>query len=184
MNDDDATRLPRRCSLRDGGDALMRVLRPDDIGKVVAAFHQLEPESVFRRFHAAKSELNAADLERLASNDLVRVIVLVVTRERDGDEVLMGGASCFIGEGETGAPLRAEISFTVEEDYHGLGIAGVLLDTLAALARERGVDCLQAEVLTDNIAMLRVFERSALPLSKTRQGGVVHVEMALGDVPC
>jgi RimJ/RimL family protein N-acetyltransferase len=40
---------------------------------------------------------------------------------------------------------------------------------------------LTAEVLAENIAMLRVFEKSGLRLNAQRESGVVHVVLRLRD---
>jgi hypothetical protein len=36
-----------------------------------------------------------------------------------------------------------------------------------------------ADVLAENVAMLGVFARSGIPMRKSRDGGVVHVELSL-----
>ena len=59
--------------------------------------------------------------------------------------------------------------------YQGQGIGTVLMRHLSAIARESGLKELVAEVLTDNVPMLKVFERSGLPMSTRRQAQVVEV---------
>ena len=54
------------------------------------------------------------------------------------------------------------------------------------IARQHGIGRFEAEVLAGNASMLKVFERSGLPLTKARDGGVIHVVMDLrqdGDKP-
>ena len=160
----------------------MRAARPDDLDRIVDAFHALEPESVYTRFHGPKRELSAGDIGRFRSIDFVHSMMLVLTRQVDGHELIIGGVSCFFGPTPEGAEM-AEISFTIEEDYQGQGLAGQLLQVAVEMARQRGTVRLEAEVLGENTAMLKVFERSRLPLRKTREGGVVHVEMALQPAP-
>ena len=53
------------------------------------------------------------------------------------------------------------------------------LVSLAGIAREAGLKELTAEVLPDNISMLRVFEKSGLRLSRQRGSQVVHVTLQL-----
>ena len=48
---------------------------------------------------------------------------------------------------------------------------------LAAIGREAGLSELVAEVLSDNLSMLKVFERSGLPMSTRREGPVIHVTL-------
>ena len=175
---DDAANFSERFHLRDGSEVLMRAVRPDDLDKLVAAFHELDPESVYTRFHSPKRELSASDIGRFQSIDFVHSIMLVLTRHVGGKEVIIGGASCFFGQTPEGVAM-AEVSFTVEEDYQGQGLASRLLKVLIEMARARGTAHLEAEVLSENSAMRKVFERSGLPLRTRRDGGEVHIEMDL-----
>jgi RimJ/RimL family protein N-acetyltransferase len=50
---------------------------------------------------------------------------------------------------------------------------------LAAIAREAGLQELIAEVLPDNVPMLKVFERSGFRLSTKREAGVMHCTLRL-----
>jgi ribosomal protein S18 acetylase RimI-like enzyme len=73
------------------------------------------------------------------------------------------------------------VAFTVEEDYHRQGIARMLLQHLAAIAREKGLSRFLAEVLPENTGMLNVFSRSGLPMQTQHGGDVVHVTMSLRE---
>ena len=73
----------------------------------------------------------------------------------------------------------AEISFTLEEDFHGQGLAGKLLQHLLRIARERGIARFVAETLPENRAMLSVFAKSGLPMTRQRADGVVHVSLEI-----
>jgi GNAT superfamily N-acetyltransferase len=182
---DDPAHFSQAYTLRDGTPVVMRALRPDDLDKVVAAFNALDPESVYTRFHSQKRELSGADLDLIRSIDFVHSIMLVVTRQAEEGERIIGGVSCFFaprdkaGTSDASAAESAEIAFTVEEDYQRQGLAGLLLRVLVSMLRIRGTATLSAEVLADNVAMLKVFERSGLPMHRTRDSGVVHVELSL-----
>ncbi len=181
---EDPAHFSRAYTLRDGTPVVMRAVRPDDLDKVVAAFHALDPESVYTRFHSQKREFSDADVDLFRSIDFVHSIALVVTRQSEEGEIIIGGVSCFFAprsDADTGGAgaESAEIAFTVEEDYQRQGLAGLLLRVLVSMLRLRGTATLSAEVLSDNVAMLKVFERSGLPMQRTREGGVVHVELSL-----
>ena len=76
------------------------------------------------------------------------------------------------------------MAFTVEEDYHRQGIARILLQHLASIAREKGLSCFVAEVLPENSGMLTVFSRSGLPMKTQHGGDAVHVTLSLtGERP-
>jgi hypothetical protein len=47
-------------TLRNGLSVMIRAIRPNDKSKIVAAFEQLEPESIYTRFFQYKQELSEA----------------------------------------------------------------------------------------------------------------------------
>ena len=95
------------------------------------------------------------------------------------DEIIIGGGAYTVLE-RPGEPLTAEVSFTVEEDYHGQGLSGLFMRLLTQIGRERGIRRFEAEVLAGNTPMLKVFQRSGLPMQSHVEDGVVHVVMELG----
>lgn len=59
-------------------------------------------------------------------------------------------------EGVDGPP---ELSITVIDEYHGMGVGSRLMDALLALARRRGVRRIIADVLRENTAMRALANR-------------------------
>lgn len=165
-------------TLKNGLAVTIRSLRPDDRGRVARAVALLDPESVYTRLFSHRKELTEAGLDRIMSVDPASEIALVVTAGAGAEEAVIGSARAI--ESGTGAQGRtAEVAFVVEEDFQGLGIAGCLLAHLAAIARERGFAALEADVLSENKAMLAVFAKSGLPMRKRQEGGIVHLTLAL-----
>ena len=80
--------------------------------------------------------------------------------------------------GADGAPVDgpAEIAFVVRDDHQGRGLGSILLEHLAAAARERGVRRFEAEVLAENNQMVRVFRDAGYQVSRAFEEGVVHLE--------
>ncbi|RZU02609.1 GNAT family N-acetyltransferase [Rivibacter subsaxonicus] len=181
MPDENAVVYDRQAVLRDGTPVHVRAARADDDRRVIAAFGKLERESVYTRFFSFKEQLAAADLERLHGGDGRRGAAIVVTLAADEDTVI-AGASYAVHPGPDGL-ASAEVAFMTEEDYQGQGLARLLLDALAGIARTHGIARLDAEVLAGNRAMLRVFERSGLPMRSSREDGVVHVDLDLRPAP-
>lgn len=165
--------------LRNGTPVVIRAIRPDDRSRVVRAFHELEPESIYTRLFSYRKDLTEAELDQFTRVDFVDSVVLVVAKEgAAGDEVLIGGVSYFARTAADGSRV-AEVAFTIEEDYQGQGLAGKLLEAAAGLARSQGIARFEAEVLPTNAAMLSVFRRSGLALTELAREGEIHVEMAL-----
>lgn len=171
---------PVRCTrivqLKNGTPVVIRPIRHDDRERIIRAFQELEPESVYTRFFSPKKELSEADLARMEASDFVRALTLVATIGQGDDETIIGGGAYIVVD-RPGHPLTAEVSFTIEDDYHGQGLATRLMAVLTEIAREQGIQSFEAEVLASNSAMLGVFRRSDLPMRRRLKGGVVFVAM-------
>jgi RimJ/RimL family protein N-acetyltransferase len=182
MTDIDATATPppfsRQVQLSDGTPVLVRAIRPDDRERIIAAFHKLEPATIYTRFFSARKELSEADLSRIDASDFERAVVLVATLGSGDDEVIIGGGAYTVLP-RPGEPRTAELSFTIAEDYQGQGLSTLFMALLTGIARERGVQRFAADVLAGNEPMLKVFQRSGLPLTRHVEDDVVHLEMSL-----
>jgi GNAT superfamily N-acetyltransferase len=166
-------------TLRNGLAVTIRHLRDDDRERIANAVRQLDRESIYTRFFGHR-ELTEAGLDRIMTVDPKRAVALVVTTGAGADEIVIGSGRYIVGDPDA-AERTAEVAFTVEEDYHGLGIAGRLLRHLADIARAQGIAAFEADVLAQNKSMLAVFARSALPMRKRNEGGTVHVTLSLRD---
>ena len=76
-------------------------------------------------------------------------------------------------------PDVAEVSFLVEDAMQRRGIGTLLLDLLAEIAREHGVNRFSADVLADNHVMLSVFRKAGYALSSAVSYGVTHLEFPI-----
>ena len=177
-NDGTASPCRQQAVLRNGTPVQIRVALPGDRDRIVAAFNELEPDSVYTRFFSMRKELSATELDRFSATDFVNFVGLVAVGGSGADETVIGAATYVVLPSKNAA-RAAEVAFTVEEDYQGQGLAGKLFGMLADIAREHGIAHLEADVLAGNAPMLKVFERSGLALTKTRDGGVTHIVMDL-----
>jgi RimJ/RimL family protein N-acetyltransferase len=168
-------------TLKDGIAVTIRAARPGDEAKIREAFRNLEAETVYTRFFGYKNEVTDAELARITGVDFDRNVALLVTIGSGETEIVIGGASCF-ATSDPPPNRSAEVAFTVEEDYQGLGIASSLLRHLIRIARDKGLSRLEADVLARNLAMLSVFRRSGLPMTLRHEDDTVHVTLSLQPV--
>jgi RimJ/RimL family protein N-acetyltransferase len=174
----DLSQFCQQHALRDGTPVSIRTVRAGDRERIVAAFHKLDPQSVYTRFFSFKKNLSETELNRLEAAEFERFVALMVTLASGTDETVIAAAS-YVVLASSGADRSAEMAFTVEEDYQGHGLAGKLLASLIDIARSRGIGRLEADVLAGNQPMLSVFQRSGLPMTRTSAEGVVHVVLDL-----
>ena len=182
----DAANFDHIETLKNGTAVRIRSIRADDKNRISEAFRNLDPESVYTRFFYHKKTLTDAELKATTEVDFENVVALVVTIGEGENETIIG-AGRYAASEDASAQRSAEVAFTVEEDYHGQGIAGLLLRHLASMARAKGVSHFEAEVLSENKAMLTVFLRSGLPMKQSVSSGTVHVCLSLtadmGSIP-
>jgi len=153
----------------------IRGTRPDDRERIVKAFRALDPESIYQRFFVRRKKLSGEELRRLTESDGIRDVVLVATVPGGNQEIIVG-LGRYVRNGAS-----ADIAFTVAEHYQGRGIASELLQRLIGIARRNGVSQFEADVLADNAPMLKVFQRSGLPMKETQADDIVHLTFFLDD---
>lgn len=165
-------------TLRDGHRVEIRALRPDDRADLAAAVARASTQSLYRRFFTVRRRFTASEIAFFLNVDFVNHVALVAVVEENGRPVIVGGARYIAVEA-----AKAEVAFAVIDQYQGQGIGSTLMQHLAAIARSAGLKELIAEVLPDNLPMLKVFQKSGLPMStkfeSQYESQVVHVSLRL-----
>ncbi|MGU3294409.1 bifunctional acetate--CoA ligase family protein/GNAT family N-acetyltransferase [Williamsia sp. M5A3_1d] len=158
----------------DGGAVHLRPIVPDDADRIVAFHATLSERTRYMRWFGPYPEMSARDVRHVTTVDHHDRVALVA---------LLGGRIIAIGIYESlrfaGRPRAAEVAFVVADDHQGRGLGTVLLEHLAGAAAENGFDRFEAEVLTENRAMLAVFRDAGYQLSRSFDGSTVHVEFRI-----
>ena len=106
------------------------------------------------RFFGLRPFIPDDELQRATVQDVRRHVTLVA--ESDGAIIGVGEYHAVPGGDE------AEVAFAVADAHHHEGVATVLLEDLALIARAAGFRRLVAETLPGNTAMLGVFRTVGL----------------------
>ncbi len=156
-----------------GTSAVIRPIRPGDAADL-AAFHlRQSPESRYRRFFSPKPELSDEEIEHFTNVDFVDRAAFVV--EYRGEFVAWASYERWRNRND------AEVAFMVDEEHHGKGIATLLLEHLAAVARSNGIERFTAQALGDNRGMLSVFTKAGWPVQRRFDSGVIDIDFPLAD---
>ena len=153
-------------ALRDGSVAHLRPICPDDADAIQAFHAGQSEESIYLRFFAPLKELSPKDLYRFTHVDYHDRVALVCT---------LRGQIIGIGRYDRIGATSAEVAFNISDHFQGKGIGSVLLEHLAAIAREEGIDRFTAEVLPHNRKMLAVFADAGFEVQRRVEDGVVQV---------
>lgn len=157
-------------ALRDGSAAHLRPILPTD-AEALQEFHQRQSEhSRYLRFFAPMPRLSSRDLARFTHVDHVDRVAFIV---------LVGQEIIAVGRYDRTEPRSAEVAFNVSDSRQGTGLASVLLEHLAAAARERGINEFTAEVLPQNSKMIKVFTETGFDVDRALDDGVVMVSFRI-----
>lgn len=162
-------------ALSDGGTLHVRPILPSD-GERMARFHERQsPESIYFRYFSPRPRLSEADIERFTTIDY---------RDRMAFVGLLGDQLIGIARYDRHlARSDAEVAFFTDDEHHGRGLATILLEYLAAAAREAGISGFTASVLPQNRRMLSVFKQAGFEVHSHFADGIVEVELAIEPTP-
>ncbi len=160
--------------LRDGTTLRLRPPAAADVDALVSLFQGLSTRSRFLRFHGLAA----------AGREMAAMFV-------DPDWAEKGSLAGWLGEGDDERivglasyarlrdPKTAEAAFVVADDLQRRGIGTRLLEQLAAVAAEHGIESFVAEVLPENRNMLAVFENVGFKATRGLEGGVYEVRFPI-----
>ncbi|WP_258950619.1 bifunctional acetate--CoA ligase family protein/GNAT family N-acetyltransferase [Lentzea californiensis] len=169
--------------LSDGGTVHLRPITPDDAEKLREFHGRLSERTRYFRYFGPYPRIPQRDLERFSTvdhHDRVALIALL------GDDIVAVGRFDRLqgdkhgdNRGDAHRGDSAEVAFVVEDGHQGRGLGSILLEHLAAAAREVGLARFEAEVLAENGQMVRVFRDAGYQVSRAFEEGVLHLEFAI-----
>jgi GNAT superfamily N-acetyltransferase len=157
--------------LRDGTEIVLRRIRPDDAGLLVAGMSRLSAESLRLRFLAPRSHLTAAELRYLTEVDFVDHYAVVAVHAAEPSR--LAGVGRWVRD--AGDPASAEVAVVVCDDLQGLGLGTALGSALAEAARARGVTRFTATILSENRPAQRLFRHLSGQLTARGEAGVCEL---------
>ncbi|XVS66214.1 GNAT family N-acetyltransferase [Actinosynnema sp. CA-299493] len=159
--------------LSDGGTVHLRPITPDDAEKLLAFHGRLSERTRYYRYFGPYPRMPKRDLERFSTVDHVDRVAFTALL---GDDIVAVGRYDRLGGAGSPGGSSAEVAFVVEDAHQGRGLGSILLEHLAAAARERGLSRFTAEVLAENGQMVRIFRDAGYGVSRAFEEGVVHLE--------
>jgi ribosomal protein S18 acetylase RimI-like enzyme len=160
--------------LSDGSQIDIRALRPEDEADMLAAVGKTSAQSLQRRFFAMKRHFSDRERAFFMDVDFKNHVALVAVATEAGRKVIVGGGRYIVFESG-----RAEMAFIVVDTCQGRGIGSILTQHLVRIASDAGLQELTAEVLPENAAMLRVFEKFGFRPGPRLDPQTVHLALKL-----
>jgi len=159
---------PADVVLSDGSTVHLRQIEPGDADLIVALHSRFSDRTRYLRYFSPYPRIPPRDLERFVNVDHHDREAIVAS---SGPDLIAVARYERLGEGAD----EAEVAFVVEDAHQGRGLASVMMEHLAARAREEGIARFVAEVLPNNSRMIRVFGDAGYEVARTYADGVVHL---------
>ena len=154
--------------LADGGAVSIRPIRPSDAAAHRRFIEGLSAETMYSRFFSHRRELSDAETERFVTVDFSDRMAFVAQLR---DDIVAVGRYDRMATTD-----QAEVAFLVADAQQGRGLGTILLEYLAAYARDHGITRFVADTLAGNARMLDVFRNAGYERSRDEWSpGVVRV---------
>jgi len=154
-----------------------RAIKPSDEEEMRKLFYRFSDTSVYYRYFSPIKTMPHRKMQEYVNIDYRRIMSLVGTIDLSGTEQI-------IAEGRYvrhhNLPV-ADVAFVVDENYQGRGIASFLFEILIRIAREQGIEWFTADVIADNKAMLKVFEKAPFPIRAVMESGIYNLTIPFTD---
>lgn len=146
------THLVSLWQLADGTNIKIRPIRPEDASIEQSFVRELSPRSKYFRFMQGLNELTQQMLVRFTQLDYSRELALIAVLENQQAETELGVARYVTNpDGES-----CEFALVVADKWQNRGIGSHLMTALMEAARQRGLERMEGEILTNNDNMLKL----------------------------
>jgi acyl-CoA hydrolase/RimJ/RimL family protein N-acetyltransferase len=158
---------------RTGLQLLFRPVKINDESLIKDFLYSLSDQSLRSRFFSSRKDIPHTLRQNFVVIDYTKEMVILAVLKIDDKENVIG-----IGQfSKDDHSLYAEIACAVRDEYHGQGIGTELLKYLAVQARKEGLHGFTGDVLAENKAMLRVFEKMRFTIERHVEEGVYRLVM-------
>ena len=161
-----------------GGTAIQfRAIKPSDEEAMRRFFYRCSSEMIYYRFFYSVKTMDHDKTQEYVNVDYSSDLSIVGLSGKSDDEQIVAEARFSRDERSN----YGEVAFLIEERFQGIGVATYMLNLLIQVARDQGLKGLSAEVIADNHAMIKVFEKAQLPMDARLEDGVYKLTMHFKD---
>ena len=169
--------LATNWQLSDGTDVLVRPIRPEDAEIEQNFVRDMSPESKYFRFMQSMEQLSPLMLARFTQIDYDREMALIAVTGEGTAAARSIGVVRYVSNPDR---QSCEFALAVADDWQKQGIGRQLMQRLMSIARDRGIEIMEGEVLANNTKMLHLCERLGfLVVHDSEDPEVVHVRRHL-----
>ena len=167
----------------DGREVNIRCITQNDVALLVDLFYHLSAQTRRLRFHCGSpncpEELIRREAIKICQLAPEQQIALVaIASENNGEHAV--GTARFVRR--TPDDIEGEVGIVVRDDYQGVGVGTRLMFELIQAARAMGIIQFKGWILPDNHRMLKMINKSGLPIEQNTQHGEKHVVVSIDKI--
>ncbi|MGV8073767.1 MAG: GNAT family N-acetyltransferase [Syntrophobacteraceae bacterium] len=170
------TKYTTHWQMSDGTEVLLRAIRPEDEPAEHEMLASLSNKTLRARFFSIFKKITHEWLILFCNIDYDRHIAIVAEVQENGKSKMIGVARLIMDQDLT----SGEVAVLVEDRFQGKGLGFKFVEILIGIARERGLDSIRADVLTENEKMLHVFRRLGFT-TRMVPGGISEAVLKLAE---
>lgn len=168
--------LHKSITLKNGQQVTFRSIDQTDYENISAIYQNLGESSQYLRFNFAATP---AFIQKVVKDTVDSCLsngsgIIAFITTKNGEQIPAGQAR-FVKTGQK----QAELCVTIRDDFQGLGLGKLLMRKLIDMAKETGLDELEAYVNRQNKAMQSLLYKFQLPVFSENDGGMVMYRLVL-----
>jgi RimJ/RimL family protein N-acetyltransferase len=163
-----------------GAQLFFRPVKPTDERAIQDLIYALPEQDIYTRFFQNLKSFShklAMPMAAIDYNDKMAIAVVVGKEEPESKEKIVA-VGRYVRDPNTG---YAEVAFTTNHEWQDRGIGTFLLQYLIRIAKEKNIKGFTADVLSQNVPMMRVFSKSGYPVKTNLEYGVYELEIPFGQ---
>ncbi len=159
-----------------GERVLFRPIKATDESMMQDFFYSLSDRSIYQRYFSILKAMPHQTAQAMTTIDYEQEMAIVgLVRMQGRERIIAVGRYGLVRESSD----LAEMAFTVRDDWQNIGIGTFLLQYLAQIGMQRGVQAFTAEILETNRPMLAILKRAEYPVDYVYDDGIYIVTMRL-----
>jgi acetyltransferase len=163
----------------DGQPMLLRPIRPEDGERLAAFYAKASPADMRLRFFMARREVPHSELARYCQIDYEREMTFVALAPADESGVRqMAGEARAVADPDN---RKAEFAVQVASRWQGKGLGRALMEKLLAYLRERGLEEVEGQCLSENVGMATLAKKLGFDVGAGPTGDTMELHMDLRE---
>jgi GNAT superfamily N-acetyltransferase len=149
-----------------------------DERRIQEHYYSLDKKDVVSRFFHEKTSFVRKDVEGIYEIDYIKDLTIIAIVGEFGFGKVIAVGEYLLDPGVN----MAEVAFSVSKEWQGKRLGKILLEKLAAAARENGISGLMAYTSPKNKGMVRLFKTLPYKVKSIFDGDMVNLSCRFDEV--